>query len=99
MANTREDIMRQAQKDYTEFCDLFNGRPHNEIPSIVDEYGLDYGALEYGDDETDGVVDINFKSICATVYKDEDELCRVNLQCEIYDENGQPFTDYPLGEL
>lgn len=85
---TNEQLKAQGQVDYNEFHRLFNGQPHEKIPQIVDENNLSYGALEYGDDETDGYVDINYKSICVTVYKDEDGLCRVNLKYGVYDENG-----------
>lgn len=87
---TTDELRTQGKVDYQEFNGLFNGRPHTDIPKIVDGNNLSYGALSYGDNDPDGRVDINYKSICATVTKDENGNCRVDTHYEVYNENGVP---------
>lgn len=89
MAKTIEELRQQAQMDFSNFCRLFEGKPYDEIPNIVNDNNLDYGMFEFGDDESeDGFVDINYESICATVFNHEEKVC-VKLDFEFYDESGQ----------
>jgi len=95
MAKTIEEMMQQAQTDFSNFCRLFEGKPYDEIPNIVNNNNLDYGMFEFGDDESeDGFVDINYNSICATLFRRDGKIV-VKRDFEFYDEAGQAHSYVP----
>lgn len=79
------DYLAKGQQDYTEFCNMFDGQKWSDVDNIVRTNNLYYGAEKPSDGN--GLADINYKNILATI-RDEDGIARVNLQCEIYDNDG-----------
>ena len=73
----------QARADYNRFCRLFEGMDFNDIPSIVNDNGLTYGAIPFGDD--DYLCDINLGTICASVGRTDEGRCFVYASYEVYD--------------
>lgn len=85
----KEYYMPIAQEDYTAFCDLFNGKPFDKetIQGIVDTNYMSYGALcPTNGGMEEGLIDINYKHILATI-RNDDGICRVNDLIEIFDDN------------
>lgn len=78
--------MTQAKEDYRQFCRLFEGQDYENTPIIVADNGCTYGAIGY--DEEDGLCDINYKSICASIGRNDEGKIFVYEAYEIYDENG-----------
>lgn len=79
------NYLAKGQQDYKEFCNIFDGQKWSDVDNIVKTNNLYYGAEEPSDGN--GLADINYKNILATI-RDEDGIARVNLQCEIYDNDG-----------
>lgn len=69
------------EQDYKEFCELFNGLTVEQAKSKADEMKLCYC---YDID----IIDINYKSICATVY-DENGVGYISNCVECYNEKGE----------
>lgn len=91
---TYQELLQKGQTEFSEFCRLVEGKPYDEIPNIVNDNKLDYGMFEYGDDDTEeGLVDINYKSLCVTVFN-MDGMIGVKASCEVWDENDTPHSVY-----
>jgi hypothetical protein len=94
----KQELIRKSQQEYSEFVNMVDGMPFNEIGNFVKENNLTYGMYEPKDGE--GVVDINYKHLLVTV-GDSEGVCSTNLVCEIYDDDGNlvEVCDNPYGEL
>lgn len=69
--------MTKFEQDYKEFCELFSGLTVVQAKEKADVLGLGYSY-----DKVCNLIDIDYKSICATVYDDKLSGCY-----ECYDEN------------
>ena len=84
------DIIEKAKADYQEFCKLFNGVPFYDVDKLVKQHNLSYGALNIFNG---GVLDINYKSICATLQNNKGKTVVLSM-IEIYDNNGVFIQNY-----
>ena len=80
--------MQRGQTHFTELCGLVDGKPFMDIPKLVEEHNLSYGALvyKYGCD----TVDINYKSIGASLHYNNGHILVSGL-AEVYDDDGKPI--------
>lgn len=81
----KQELIKKAQEEYSEFVDKVDGMPFSELDKFVRENSLTYGMYEPKDGQ--GVADINYKHLLVTV-ADSEGVCRTNLICEIYDDDG-----------
>lgn len=81
-------LMQRGQTHFTELCELLDGKLFTDIPKLVNEHNLSYGALAY-EDRCD-MVDVNYKSICATLC-DNFGYIFVSGEAEVYDDDGKPI--------
>lgn len=81
-------LMQSGQTHFTELRSLLDGKPFMDIPKLVNEHNLSYGALVY-EDGCD-MVDVNYKSICASLCN-EDGKVYVSSNAEVYDDDGKPI--------
>lgn len=87
MENVRR-LAQRGQTHFTELCGLVDGKPFTDIPKLVEEHNLSYGSSAYKDGCD--MVDVNYKSICATLYNDDDHII-VSGETEVYDDDGKPI--------
>ena len=94
----KQELIKKAQQEYSEFVNKVDGMPFSELDKFVQENNLTYGALQPNDGE--GLADIDYKHLLVTV-ADNDGVCRTNLVCEIYNDEGVlvDVCDNPYGEL
>jgi len=94
----KQELIKKAQQEYSEFVNRVDGMPFNKLDEFVKENNLTYGMYEPKDDKD--VVDINYKHLLVTV-GNSDGVCSTNLVCEIYDDGGNlvEVCDNPYGEL
>ena len=85
MENVRR-LGQRGQTHFTELCGLVDGKPFTDIPKLVEEHNLSYGASAY-EDGCD-MVDINYKSICVPLCN-EDGYIFVSGSTEVYDDDGK----------
>ena len=87
MENERT-LMQRGQTHFTELCGLVDGKPFTDIPKLVKEHNLSYGALTY----VDGcdMVDVNYKSIGACLHYNVGHILVSGL-AEVYDDDGKPI--------
>lgn len=90
MENVRR-LAQRGQTHFTELCGLVDGKPFTDIPKLVEEHNLSYGASAYKDGCD--MVDVNYKSICATLYNDDDHII-VSGATEVYDDGGKCIGKY-----
>ena len=81
---SKTDLESIGRRDYKELCIIFNGRPFESIDNIVDALGLAYGAL--CPDDGEDMVDVDYKSICATI-ENKNGVCKVNPRYEVWDDH------------
>jgi len=79
-------LAQRGQTHFTELCGLVDGKPFTDIPKLVEEHNLSYGALAY-EDGCD-MVDVNYKSICATLCANDGYIF-VSGETEVYDDDGK----------
>ena len=91
----KQELIKKAQQEYSEFVNRVDGMPFSEIENFVKENNLTYGMYEPKDGED--VVDSNYKHLLVTV-SNIDGVCSTGLVCEIYDDDGN-FVDVMANEL
>lgn len=79
--------MNNAEKEYREFCNLFDNIEFSSVDSVVGKHGLSYGAEK--PQNGNGVADINYKSILGTVI-DNNGCAKVSPKYEVYSDDGMP---------
>lgn len=79
-------LIDKAYEEYNEFCLMFGNVEFSDVDGIVREKKFYYGA------ETpsmgNGMADINYKSILATVIRKDDGKVRVSNTVEVYTDDG-----------
>lgn len=71
-----------AYGDYADFVRLFNGLSYDRAIAKVNDLGLSYGAANPRNSTAE--LDINFRSICATLIEGAQGIMEVSPDFEIY---------------